>query len=496
MEEFLHPVRICITMMRSACFIAIIFLFTETAFAVPRTIADTTPSWMRKAVIYGIKPSGFVNNSSYDKIAEKIPELKELGINTIWLQPVFKTWQGGQGYDVTDYFSLREDIGTAAQLKNLVALAHRNKIRVLFDFVPNHTSIHHPYAQDVIKNGANSKYYDYYQHENDGAPYSSFYHKDSSGFIYYFWKTLVNLNYDNGQVRNMIIDACKYWIREFDIDGYRFDAVWAVNARAPLFGQQLRKELLSLKPDVLLLAEDKGADPDVFKKGFDAAYDWTADTAWVSHWPWQYQHDARKNFTIFNHPLREKRYELIRSALFAENTHPERILRFMENNDVPRFAASHTLSQTKMAAAILFALPGVPLIYNGQETGVRAHPYSRHAIFADSLSIQQQDPAGLFLYYKRLIALRMKYASLTGASFEEAKVEPQGTAIAFERREGDEHIVVIFNPDSAATSVTLKVNAKSCSDLLSGERFKKSTHQKILSIPLDGYTARWLLLKK
>jgi glycosidase len=483
-------------MMRRACFITVIFLLAAPVFAAAQTITDTAPSWMRRAVIYGIKPSGFVNNSSYDKIAAKIPELKELGINTIWMQPVFKTWQGGQGYDVVDYFSLREDLGTEEQLKNLINVAHRHKIRVLFDFVPNHTSIHHPFAQDIIAHGKISKYYDYYQHQDDGAPYSSFYHKDSSGFIYYFWKTLVNLNYDNEQVCHMIIDACKYWIREFDIDGYRFDAVWAVNARAPLFGRRLRKELRSIKSDVLLLAEDKGSDPEVYEKGFDAAYDWTRDTAWVSHWPWQYEHDARKSFSIFNHPSREKRYELIRSALFPDSNHPERILRFMENNDIPRFAAWHNLAQTKMAAGILFALPGIPLIYNGQETGVKSHPYSRRSIFADSLSILEQDSAGLFPYYKRLIALRLKNPALTSANFQEAEVQPQGTAIAFERWDGGQRLVIVFNPDSTATTVILKVNAKSFEDLLSGERFHNEKQQKTLSIRLEGYTARWLLLKK
>jgi glycosidase len=477
-------------MMRRACFSIAILLLTQSA--VPQTNLDAAPSWMRKAVIYGIKPSGFVNNSSYEKIAAKIPELKDLGINTLWLQPVFKTWQGGQGYDVTDYFSLRSDLGTAEQLKTLVAVAHANGMRVLFDFVPNHTSIHHPFAEEVIAHGAASKYFNYYQHDDDRAPYSSFYHKDSSGFVYYFWKTLVNLNYDNEKVRQMIIDACKYWIREFDIDGYRFDAVWAVNARAPTFGRRLRKELHALKPGVLLLAEDKGSDPHVYEKGFDAAYDWTRDTAWVSHWSWLYQHDGRKNFTIFNHPSPEKRYQLIRSAFFSSSQHFERILRFMENNDVPRFAASHSLAQTKMAAAVLFALPGIPLIYNGQETGVQSHPYSRHPIFADSLPIRQQDSAGLFSWYQRLIHLRMKYDAFTGSNFREAVIQPQGTAIAFERWEGDEHIIVVFNTDSAATTVSLNANRKTMYDLLSGKKIR----QKKLNVRLAGYAVRWLLLKK
>ncbi|MBA4166713.1 MAG: hypothetical protein H0X41_04065, partial [Chitinophagaceae bacterium] len=95
------------------------------------------PAWMRDAVIYGIKPNTFVKNATYDDITRKLPELAQLGINTIWLQPVFKTGQGGQGYDVIDFFSLRDDLGTSAQLKKMVVAAASNGIRILFDFVPN-----------------------------------------------------------------------------------------------------------------------------------------------------------------------------------------------------------------------------------------------------------------------------------------------------------------------------------------------------------------------
>ena len=472
------------------------FSVAATILAHPAQRTDTTPpSWMRHAIIYGIKPSGFTDHSSYDNITAKIPELKELGINTIWLQPVFKTARGGQGYDITDYFSLRDDLGNEQQLKNLISTAHQLHIKVLFDFVPNHTSIRHPFAQDIIKKRKSSPYYDYYQHENDGAPYSSNYHKDSSGFIFYFWKDLINLNYNNPEVRKMITDACKYWIQEFDIDGYRFDAVWAVNARAPEFGKHLRKELKALKPGILMLAEDKGSDSNVYAEGFDAAYDWTSDTNWISHWPWQYRHHARKNFTIFNHPSVDKRYNLIREALFARQPNPERVLRFMENNDVPRFAATHSLAQTKMAAALLFALPGIPLIYNGQETGVKTHPYSRPPIFSSAHSIKEQDSLGLFSLYKKLTALRLKYASLTSANYKELKTE--GPAVAFHRWEGNEHLFIVINPDSLAAGVNIQPGIKTAfvRDVLDGTVFTACESNSI-KITVEGYGVRWLLAEK
>jgi len=237
-------------------------------------------SWIDNAIIYEITPSYFVKNGKYRNIQEKLGEFKKLGINTIWLQPVFETSGGGQGYDILNYFSLRPELGNETELKQLIRAAKALKMHVLFDFVPNHTSIHHTYVKDVIKNGTSSHYYNFYQHEDDGVEYSSYYHKDENGFIYYFWKDLVNLNYQNEEVQQWMIEACKYWVKEFDIDGYRFDAVWGINARSPLFAKRLKTGLKSIKPDLLMLAEDKGSDKKVYHLGFDLAYDWTSDTSW------------------------------------------------------------------------------------------------------------------------------------------------------------------------------------------------------------------------
>jgi len=450
------------------------------------------PAWMRNAVIYGIKPSGFVQNATYADITAKLPELKNLGINTIWLQPVFATARGGQGYDITDYFSLRNDLGTRAKLKTLIDSAHLLGIRTLFDFVPNHTSIAHPFAKDVMEKGKASPYYDFYQHENDGAPYSSHYHTDQHGFVYYFWQDLVNLNYNNEAVRKMITDACIYWITELDIDGYRFDAVWAVNARAPQFFNTLRKKMKSVKQDVLLLAEDKGADPKLFSLGFDAGYDWTADSSWVSHWPWQYKHHEKENHTIFNHPDTAQRYSLIRKALFDGNPHPERILRFMENNDLPRFINSHTTEQTKMAAALLFALPGIPLLYNGQETGFTGHPYSKKPIFKARNTIRSQDSLQLFDYYKSLVHTRLKYPAFTSANFSEHKLKDTGSAIAFRRWTDKENFIIMINPYPSSRQVQLdNTGAATLRDILNNRIFKKTKTGFMINMP--GYSAKWLL---
>ena len=375
-------------------------------------------------------------------------------------------------------------------------------LHVLFDFVPNHTSIHHPYARDCLKYGAASHYYNFYQHEKDGAKYSSHYKKDSSGFINYFWKDLVNLNYNNPEVQQWIIEACKYWVRKLDIDGYRFDAMWAVNARAPSLGTRLRIELKSIKPDLFLLAEDKASDEQVYEKGFDAAFDWTTDTSWISQWSWQL--DFKSNTSIFNFPDTNKRGMMLQQALFnnGNSTHPR--LRFIENNDLPRFIKTHNLKQTEMAAALLFSLPGIPLIYNGQEIGFTGHPYSKKPIFEANRSIQSLDSNHLFSYYQKLILLRMQYSSLRDTTLKEVPVSPRNTLVAFHRWKNDEHFIIIVNLDSIPKEASIDLNEiedvfyrqkNFFKDVLNKEEFKAKNYS-FLKIPMEGYGIRLLLLTR
>lgn len=469
-------------------------------------IDSDAPLWMDEAVVYEITPYKFVKDGTFKDITAKLSELKSLGINTIWLQPVTDSFYNGQGYDVIDYLSVDPELGTAQELHRLIDTAKKLDMKVMFDVVLNHTSIEHPYAKDIIKRGTDSPYYNYYQHEKDGNPYSSFYKVNKEGFIVYFWDDLVNLNYNNREVQRWMLEACKYWVREYDIDGYRFDAIWGVNSRMPSFIKRLRSELKSIKPDLLLLAEDKGTQPEVFEYGFDAAYDWTADTTWVSQWSWEYEYNHEKNLTIFNFPKINERGEMLRQALF-ENRNPHRLLRYMGNNDLPYFIQDHTLEQTKMTAALLFSLPGIPMIYNGQEIGLKGHPYSIGPIFHRDSSIKSLDRKGLFHYYQKLIKLHQQYPSLSvGAEITEVKISPEETMVAFRRSVKNETIIVIINMDSSPATAevgTGDIHDLSSStdeyqlrDVLSGGSYKVKGNNDPVRVDMERYSVRLLLLKR
>ncbi len=463
-------------------------------------IANDHAAWIDSAIIYEITPYVFVHEGQYPDITKKLPELKEMGINTIWLQPICKTHNGEQGYDVIDYFSLRPDLGTESQLHDLISTAKNLNMHVLFDFVPNHTSIFHPYAKEVKQYGGQSHYYNFYQHTNDGAKYSSQEQIDSNGFVHYFWNDLVNLDYNNPETQQWILEAFKYWLRKFDIDGYRIDAAWAFNARNSSFGKQLQTSLKSIRPDILLLAEDKGALRSVYAEGYDAAYDWMADSGWISKWSWSTDYNPSKNPTIFNYYDENSRSTLLNKSLFNNGDTIHLRLRFLENNDQQRFITAHGKERTKMASALLLALPGLPLIYNGQEIGFERKPYSNKFIFKTNQSIQSADTNNLFPWYEKLNKIRIEHEALRSNHMQLLPVNLQ-TMYALHRWQNDEHIIVLSNLGNEDSNTEVDIgsikkfthNTLKYTDLITKENFYADSNANSLNVAMKKYSTRLLL---
>ncbi len=493
--------------MKWLCRMASGFLF------VAASSADHT-DWVDHAIIYGVTPYIFTEQGRLDGITAKLPELAELGVNTLWLQPLFANHGGGQGYDIIDYFQLRDDVGSEEDLRELVRTSHNLGIRVILDFPINHTSIKHPYAQDTIQRGAESPYYDYYQREPDTVRYARHYRTRTEGkmsFVHYFWEDMPNLNHDHPAVRRKLIEAGRHWIERFDIDGYRLDASWGMNYRSPSFLPEWREAMKEIKPDILILGEDKATDPRAFENRYDVAYDWAAGDDWVSQWAWEvdYTDDRNDSRTIFNHTPADQRAAALRRALTNDGQgYPEnaRVLRFMENNDTARFIQAHGLPRTRMAAALLFALDGIPMIFNGQEVGESRHPYETGPLFAHDQSIRARDQHGLFDYYAKLARMRTAHPALRAGSFHELDITPGDALFAFARRKGDETILTAVNlAETPKEDAVIHIPAQSwaleedvtwrLTDLLTEEQFEVNTAElSRLTLPLDSYQVRIMRL--
>ena len=433
------------------------------------------PAWVEEAIVYGVIPRLF-GTPGAPAIQDRLENLAELGVNAIWLAPINKT--NDYGYSVIDYFELRDNFGSKEDFKSLVQAAHERGIRVLMDFVPNHTSNEHPYFKDTLENGQDSPYWDLYDRDENG------------NYTYYFdWTHLPNLNYDNPEVRRMMIEAFSYWVREFDVDGFRVDACWGVQQRRADFWPEWRKELKRIKPDLLLLAEASARDPYNFENGFDAAYDWTEQ---LGHWAWGpfWSDQAVKSET-------GRMIGLLKTALKnePEGYHPDALIfRFLNNNDTrTRFIDSHGERLTRVATALLLTLPGIPCVYTADELGQSFLPYDSGLI-----SWRERYP-GLRDFHKKLIALRKEVPSLHSRSWQLLNVEPESQVLGYLRfMEGNERPVLVllnFSEEPADATLTLPDEFQSLSksgpltDLMNGEELSFTGTN---SIPMEPMSARIL----
>lgn len=216
-------------------------------------------AWIADAVVYGVVPR-FYDPPNLNGVMARLDDMTDLGVTALWFSPLTKTLPGDFGYAVTNYFEIRSDYGGKDDFKRLIEAAHARGLRVLMDFVPNHTSVEHPYFQDAEAHGEASSYWEFYDRDPGGNPTH-----------YFDWNHLPNLNYDNPEVQRFMLEAFAYWVREIDVDGFRVDAVWGIKERKPEWIDAFLAEMNRLKPDTLLIAEASARDEFYFERGFDAA---------------------------------------------------------------------------------------------------------------------------------------------------------------------------------------------------------------------------------
>ena len=424
------------------------------------------PAWVDRAVVYGTVPKLF-GRHPFRAVTAKLDYLKRLGVNTLWLSPINSTPEGDFGYAVTDYFNLNSRYGTKEEFRKLVDAAHARGIRVLMDFVPNHTSDEHPYFKDTVAH-------------KRASPYWTYYDRDSYGdYNYYFdWSNLPNLNYDNPEVRAMITEAFSYWVREFDVDGFRVDAAWGIKMRRPSFWLPWRRELKRIKPDLLLLAEASATDGYYFRRGFDAAYDWTPK---LGDWAWDGVFDDSDRIV----------QRLVPALTFFGRGYPKDALvfRFLNNNDTgPRFIVKHEKRLTLAATALLMTLPGIPELYTGDEIGASYLPYDQE------FPLDWKDARGMRAAYSKLIDLRLGLPSLTTRKWKIVAADRRRQIFAFVRWGAGDPVLAVFNFGLAPTEASIALPSRfvrslggDLEDRLNGGVFRADT------MPMPPESARILM---
>ena len=399
---------------------------------------DPLPAWTRDAIVYEIfvdrffpgtgktwlnpaGPSGFFGGTLRG-ITEKMDYLADLGVNVLWLTPIFPS-PSHHGYDATDLFDIEPRLGSKKDLDDLLRVAHAAGTRVLLDLVPNHVSNQHPIFQSAAQD-AKSAYRNWFNFKRWPDEYETFFGV----------RSLPQINLRNAEARKHVLDAAAYWL-DFGVDGYRVD--YAIGPAAD-FWAEFRMVTRAAKPDCWTFGEI--VDPPDVQVSFEGQLDGALDFMLL---------EAIRQSIAFG------RWNSARLASFLER-HARffgdgfSLPSFLDNHDMNRFlwAAGNDKRKLMLAALLQFTLAGPPVIYYGTEVGLSQNKDVRQGTrgFPEESRLpmvwgNQQD-SDLFRYYQELIELRKGCAVMRRGRLESIRVE-DGCLLLTRNYEGEKMTAVV-----------------------------------------------------
>jgi alpha-amylase len=375
------------------------------------------PEWAKDAVIYEVNIRQYSKEGTINAFSEHIPRLKELGVDIIWLMPVFPISETkrkgtlGSYYAVSDFRKVNPEFGTLDDLKNLVEKIHAYKMKVIFDWVPNHTGWDHTW----IKSNP-----DFYTKGPDGNITDPLNEKgESMG-----WADVADLNYDNKDMRKAMTNDLLFWVKEYGIDGYRMDIAWGV----PLdFWKACSDTLLKTNPNLFMLAEAENAD-QLNSGYFHAGYGWT-----LHHLMNAIAKKEKKASDIDEWFKNERSKYKQGSLMHFITNHDENS---WNGTEFDRMGAGY-----RSFAILAMTLDGIPLIYTGQEK-----PLNKKLQFFEKDPIEwdifkDQD------FYAQLCDLKHKQSALWNEPYgtPAVKIGESEHVYAYKRENDKSKVIVVLN---------------------------------------------------
>ena len=376
--------------------------------AIPST--ENTPikkAWWKEAVFYQIYPRSFKDSNGdgigdLRGIIEKLDYLKELGIDAIWLSPIYDSPNDDNGYDIRDYHKIMAEFGTMEDFNLLLEEIHNRGMRLIMDLVVNHTSDEHEWYQKAIKE-PNSKYGDYYIFKDRPNNWTSFFSGSAWNYVeerkqyalHLFSKKQMDLNWENSAVREEIHQMVSWWL-EKGVDGFRMDVINYISKRSGLpegnesigrlmgyygvenyfYGPRLHEYLQKLKEKVFIpyQAFSVGETPGT---GMEMSKLLTADDRKELDMVFSFDHleaPGHTRFDDYQYDLNYlKNYMIDWMEHYGNRCQPSL---FYENHDNPRMISKvnkdpqYRIVLGKLLAVIQLTLRGTPFIYQGQELGM------------------------------------------------------------------------------------------------------------------------------
>jgi glycosidase len=469
-------------------------LYAEAAVTVTQG-EDAELHWWNDTVFYEMFARSFFDSSGdgtgdFAGMTEKLDYLNDgnpettddLGIGGIWLMPIHDS-PSYHGYDVLDYTSVHPDYGNMQEFRTFVEEAQSRGIKVIIDFVLNHSSAQHPWFVNSRNNV--DGYRDYYRWRQTNPGYSgpwgqNVWHQDSSGFYYgLFWDQMPDLNYDNEEMKEKIFQAADFWLSDVGVDGFRLDAVTyifedgsnLVHTDETLeFWEEFGARVSQNNPDAVTVGEawtnTEQILPYVQSNRLDLAFEFDLASA------------------ILNAVRSGQNENLMQKMQQVYNSYaPQQFASFLTNHDQNRVMddLNDNWDQAKIAASIYLSLPGVPFLYYGEEigmTGSKPDPQIRtpmqwtdgpQAGFTTgspwinlnddyelrNVKTQEQDENSLLNHYKKLIQLRNATPALRTGEYQPVISSIQ-QLFSFTRTLDNQEMLVIVNlDDSTAEDILL-----------------------------------------
>ncbi|SFF26924.1 alpha-amylase family glycosyl hydrolase [Spirosoma endophyticum] len=403
------------------------------------TDSDTTvagaipaPDWARFATIYEVNTRQFSAQGTFKAVEAQLPRLKEMGVDIVWLMPIYpisqknKKGELGSPYAVADYKAVNPAYGTPAEFKTLVTRAHALGLRVILDWVPNHTGWDHVWVKE---------HPDWYTKIKGHmtTPVDPTTGKPTD------WTDVVDLNYNNPDMRQGMIEAMQYWLKEYDIDGYRCDVAGFVPND---FWAELRPQLDKIKM-VFMLAEWED-EPDHFKSCFNMNYGWSMHTMLKA-----IAKGARTADKIDS--LREANQKRFPAWYYQ--------MMFTQNHD--ENTNNGTLAESFGPGADAFVvlsstLEGMPLVYNGMESNLN----KRLAFFEkDTISWGNYAKSDFF---EALLTLKHRnralWNGLAGGKVLKIPTDHDDKVYAFYRQRDSDRVAVMVNLSGEPQTIRLEGN--------------------------------------
>lgn len=409
---------------------------------------DGVPSWVAGSVVYQIFPDRFRNGDPGNDppgrrpwtarptrtsffggdlrgITDSLGHLEALGVNCLYLTPIF-TSPSTHKYDTADYLSIDPAFGDLNTFRELVNSVHARGMRIILDGVFNHASHRHPFFEDARRRGPASSYWNWFSFTAPRVrtrPKPNYRHAG----IYY----IPTWNHANPLVREYLLSVAEHWTRE-GIDGWRLDVPWYIEGEPGHdFWREFRARVRSINPNAYLVGEHWG-DANAWVAGdqFDAATDY------------QFR-DATLAFASGRQSGPESAKELTRLAAAYPAAARMVMLNLVGSHDTPRVATllRGRLPAQQAAAALSFTFPGIPLVYYGDEIGLRGgkDPDCRRPFPWDSASWNEP----LWETYQRLSLARKASPALQTGSFRILDAGPDW--LSFTRELGEECVKILVS---------------------------------------------------